>query len=654
MPGTARFNSQSMTGPRQARYNRRAGNWNTRAENWGNALELTWEAWFTLAVIGGVFITLVRNMAPPDVAMLSAAVLLGLVGILETNETFMGFISPGVLTIGALFVVAAAIRETGGLDTLGAYLLGRTHTERGALARMAVSVVPMSAFLNNTPVVAMLVPVITSWCRNHNVSPSRLLIPLSYMAILGGTCTLIGTSTIIVVNGLMQQQRGQYLEAFEAGGEEALHTAAEALAPLGMFEVTALGVPFALIGIAYLLTLGRRLLPSRHDIFEFQRAEGRDYLIDLRVQPGCRLAGQSVQAAGLRHLPGLFLVEIVRDGITVTPVRPDEVLQEEDILTFTGAVDTIVDLERIPGLVPVADEAYEQEVLNRREKQLCEAVVAANSPVIGRNVRDADFRARYNAAIVAVHRGGQRLGGRVGDIVLQNGDTLLLQAGPHFARAHRNNPDFYLVSGVQESRSVRSDKAAIAMGLLALLVILLSFGRQVNIDIPVAAWVVAGLMIITQCISPAVARDSVEWRTLLTIAGAIAVGQALEKTGAAAAIAETLVNLCHSLGPYALVAVLYVVTGLLTECVTTQGAAVLMFPVAVSTALEVGASPRPFTMAVLFAAAASFMTPLGYQTNLMVYGPGGYKFTDYLRAGLPLHVVLVITAVILIPLFWPF
>lgn len=617
-------------------------------------MELTWEAWFTLAVIGGVFFTLVRSIAPPDVAMLSAAVLLGLTGILDTRETFMGFISPGVLTIGALFVVAAAVRETGALDTLGAYLLGRAHTERGALARMAISVVPMSAFLNNTPVVAMLVPVITSWCRNHRVSPSRLLIPLSYMAILGGTCTLIGTSTIIVVNGLMHQQRAQYLQAIDAGGGEGLRNAAEALAPLGMFEVTALGLPFALLGVAYLLTIGRRFLPKRQDLLEYQRAEARNYLINMRIHNGCRLAGQTVQDAGLRHLPGLFLVEIMRDDISITPVRPDEVLQENDILTFTGVVDTIVDLERIPGLTPVGDEAYDQETLTRRQKQLCEAVVSANSPVIGKNVRDADFRALYNAAIVAVHRGGHRLGGRVGDIVLEHGDTLLLQAGPHFARAHRNNPDFYLVSGVEESRSVRSDKTAIAMGLLLLLVLLLSFGGHLNIDIPVAAWLVAGLMIATQCISPAVARDSVEWRTLLTIAGAIAVGQALDKTGAAAAIAEALANLCRGMGPYVLLTVLYIVTGLLTECVTTQGSAVLMFPVAVSIALEMGVSPRPFTMAILFAAAASFVTPLGYQTNLMVYGPGGYKFTDYLRAGLPLHMVLIATACVLIPLIWPF
>ena len=609
---------------------------------------MAWDGMFTLVVIGAVLFVLVRNLAPPDVTMISGAVALGVAGVLKTPEVFAGFVSSGVLTITALFVVAAAVRETGILDHVSARILGRARTERGAMARLALTVVPMSAFLNNTPVVAMLVPTVTQWCRRNNIAPSRLLIPLSYFAILGGLCTLIGTSTIIVINGLMQDEYARC-----AGQAEAPAAMVTGLASLGMFEVTLLGLPFALVGTAYLLLAGHRLLPGRTNPMERHGEDPRAYLIDLQVQSNCRLAGKNIAEAGLRHLPGLFLVEIVRQGRSITPVSPNEVLETNDILTFTGVVDTIIDIERIPGLTPLADNGYVEKDEERRDAELCEAVISASSPLLGKTVRDADFRALYNAAIIAVHRSGQRVGGRVGDIVLREGDTLLLQAGPHFVRAHRNNRDFYLVSGVEESRALRNDKAALAGGLLVLLVVLLSAGPAFGVSIPVAAVLIAMLMIATQCISPALARESVDWRTVLTIGGAIGLGRALEKTGAAGQIAGYLVNMVGALGPLWALAILYIATSLITECITTQGAAVLMFPLAVATAGQFAVSPRPFVMAVLFAAAASFMSPLGYQTNLMVYGPGGYKYTDFMRIGVPLNIILVVLALVFIPLIWP-
>ncbi len=617
---------------------------------------MTWEGWLTLAVVAGVFIVLVRSIASPDMVMLSAVVFLGVVGVLSPEEVFGGLVNPGVIAIGALFVVAAGMSETGALDVVGGKLLGKVKSERGVLLRLAASVLPTSAFLNNTPVVAMMIPVVGSWCRKNEVSPSRLLIPLSYLAILGGTCTLIGTSTIIVVNGLVEDAGRRYAALATGGGPLATvyQGAADSLHAIGMFEVTWLGIPFSVVGVLYLLTLGRRFLPDRRDLLEQHGESARSYLINMEIQPGCRLSGQSIQAAGLRRLPGLFLVEVVRDGMAITPVRPDEVLREGDILTFTGVVSTIVDLERIPGLVPVADENYATQAAERREKGLCEAVISATSPLIGKNVRDADFRARYNAAIVAIHRGGHRLSGRVGDIVLQNGDTLLLQTSPHFVRAHRNSPDFYLVGGVKESRATRNDRAPLAAGLLLLLVLMLSTTGLTGVAIPISAAMVALMMIGTRCINAAQAMKSVDWRTLLTIGAAIGLGKALEKTGTAAEMAGYLTTATHGFNPVVTLAAVYVITGILTECITTQGSAVLMFPIAIQTALQLGVNPRPFAMAVLFAAAASVVTPLGYQTNLMVYGPGGYKFKDFIRVGLPLAALLVTTAVLLIPRIWPF
>ncbi len=602
------------------------------------------EGWITLGAIAVVFVLLLRNWASPDVAMLSAAVFLGVIGVLDTGQVFEGLANPGVIAIAALFVVAAAMRETGALDALGTGLLGGAHNERSVLLRMAASVAPMSAFLNNTPVVAMMAPVLCDWCRKHGVSPSKLLIPLSYLAIIGGTCTLIGTSTTIVVNGLMEEERLGNAGAAWAG----------ALRPIGMFEVSAVGIPLAVLVVLYILFIGRRLLPDRRDLLDSHGASARSYLIDMLVQPDCKLAGKTVEEAGLRHLAGLFLVEIGRGDGAISPVRPDEVLCARDILTFTGVVATIVDLERIPGLVPIADEGYTEKAADRREKALVEAVISATSPRLGRSVRDADFRTVYNAAVIAVHRGGQRLSGRVGDVILRDGDTLLLQAGPHFVRAHRNNPDFYLVSGVHEAWPVRNDKMVLAIMLLAGLIALMSMGRNVGISVPLAAALVAGLMVITQCISPAAAAQSVDWRMLMTIVGAIALGKALQETGVAGEFAGFLVSSTANMGPYVLLGVIYVLTSVLTECVTTKGSAVLMFPIAVAAAVEAGVSPRPFVFAVLFAAAASFVTPLGYQTNLMVFGPGGYRFSDYFKVGLPLSIIITCAAIYLIPRVWGF
>jgi len=327
------------------------------------------------------------------------------------------------------------------------------------------------------------------------------------------------------------------------------------------------------------------------------------------------------------------------------------VLKEGDILTFTGVVNNIVDLERIPGLVPFIDEDYEAQAAARRHEMLCEAVVSRTSPLINKTIRDANFRARYNAAVVAVHRGGHRLQGRVGDIELQQGDTLLLQAGPHFVDAQRNNSDFFLVSGVNDSRAVRHDKALLSLGLLGMLILLMTTGKM---EIVLAAFLVAGLMIGTRCVSVADARRSVDWQTLITIGAAFGLGTGLVNSGAVEVIAGKVVAAMGPWGPRAVLLGVYVMTALFTEIVTNNAAAAIMFPFAVAIAQGLGVDPRPFAMTIAFAASASFVTPLGYQTNLMVYGPGGYSLRDFVRIGLPLTLLLVATATLLVPIAWPF
>lgn len=597
---------------------------------------MEWEGYFCLGVVGLVFAGLVMNLAP-DALLVGSVVLVALAGVISPQEAFVGFSNTGMLTVGALFVVAAALRETGALDSIGARLLGRAKTERSALLRLAGSVTTMSAFLNNTPIVAMFIPIITDWCKKHQVAPSRLLLPLSYLCILGGTCTLIGTSTNLVVNGLMT----------ETAQSDA--TLADSLRPMGLFELGYVGVPYAIVGICYLMFVGHRLLPRRKDLIETLSDSSREYLVNLRVDPGCRLVGMNVEDAGLRHLPGLFLIEILRDDHLIAPVPPNHRLHRGDILTFTGVVGTIVDLKRISGLTSIGDRDEDARRLRPRGV-LCEAVVSGTSPCLGKTIRDADFRALYNAAVVAVHRNGERLQGKVGDIVLRTGDTLLLQTGPHFVRANRNNPDFLLVSGLEDSRPVRSDKAILSMALLALLIGLMATGL---VKIVVAAFLVAGLMILARCISVSDARQSVDWQTLITIAAAFGLGKALVNSGCVDTTAEIVVDLTGGLGPRAVLAGVYIMTSIFTELVTNNAAAALVFPFAVAIAGRLDADPRPFVMAVTFAASASFMTPLGYQTNLMVFGPGGYRLSDFTRVGLPLNILLLLCATVLIPIVWP-
>jgi di/tricarboxylate transporter len=588
------------------------------------------EAWLTLVVVVILFAALVKNLAPPDLAFLSASALLALCGVITPDEAFAGFSNSGMLTVAVLFVVAAGLRETGILDFLGQQVLGGAKTTRGVLARLAALVIPMSAFLNNTPIVAMFVPVVIDWSRRHRVSPSKLLIPLSYLTILGGTCTLIGTSTNLVVNGLM----------IENGVET-----------MSLFEIGRIGLPYAIVGVAYLLVFGQRLLPDRKELLEQLGESRREYLAEMLVQPTCRLVGKTVEEAGLRQLPGLFLIEIECQDRRITPVGPDDVLEANSRLVFTGIVSSIIDLERIPGLVSVVDPNYEMRPSQLQGRRLCEAVVSESSPLIGKTIRDADFRATYGAAVVAVHRGGKRVEMKIGDITLRPGDTLLLQVRPHFLRAHRHDPAFCLISEMEDWRPLRRDRAWLALALFAVLIAFMSTGFASTL---VAATLIAVLMVACGCISAGDARRSVEWQVLVTIAAAFGVGSALQNSGLATAAASSLVEATQALGPVAALAVIYFIGSMITEVITNNAAAVLVFPFCLETARLYDVSPRPFLMALVLSASASFMTPIGYQTNMMVYGPGGYRFSDFLRIGTPLNVSLWLVAVLLIPRLWAF
>ena len=627
-------------------------------------------AWISIVVTLAVFAAmLLRRGAPTDLLFLGGLAAVTLLRVISPAQAFAGFANEAVITVGALFVVAAGLRSTGVLDRVGNWLLGTARTTGAAAKRLSFALVAISAVILNTAVVAMFVPVVLDWCRRRGVSPSRLLIPVSYLAILGGTCTLIGTSTNIIVNGLLKEEyRKEEQRIAEGRGRHSPdpHAFSAELQGMTLWEIGKVGLPCAVVGGLYLLLFGRRMLPNRTELVEQLDEQRREYLVETLVQPECRLIGKTVEEAGLRHLRGLFLVEIDREGEAITPVTPSDKIHAGDRLIFTGVVTTIVDLEKIPGLVPVADMTYEFHPHRRQLRRLSEAVLSTSSPLIGTTVRQAKFRERYNAAVVAVHRSGARLPSKIGDIVLQPGDTLLLQTRTGFSSRFRHSSDFYLVADVEGSQARRHHRAWLAAALLIGLVVWLVAASLIGgwigdegllaglSSTAVAGVAVAVLMVVGRCLPVAEARSVIDLQVLLTIAAALGLGAALRESGAAKAIAQSLVEVMGEGNPYVLLVVLYVLTVVFTEAISNNAVAVMLFPIGVETAAAGGYSPRPFVMAILLAASLSFLTPIGYQTNLMVMGPGGYQPRDYLRAGWPLALLVAVTALVLIPLIWPF
>jgi di/tricarboxylate transporter len=589
---------------------------------------MTWEAWLSVGVVGLVIGLLALTRFAADVLLVGGVTILLLSGVLTPGQALSGLSNEGMVTVAVLYVVAAGLRETGAIAWLVQGVLGRPRNISHAQLRLMAPVVAASSFLNNTPVVAMFLPAVIDWARQNRLPVSKLLIPLSYAAILGGTCTLIGTSTNLVVNGLMTSQPG--------------------MAGLSMFDITWVGLPAALIGMAYLIFLGRWLLPDRRPVMS-DLDDPRQYTVEMLVEAGSPLIGKTIEEAGLRHLPGMFLVSVERDGEVLPAIGPHQRLRARDQLVFAGVVESVVDLQHIRGLVPASDQVFKLAV-PRPQRCLTEAVVSDSGPLVGKSIRDGRFRNVYNAAVIAVARNGERLGGKIGDIVLRPGDTLLLEADPGFADRQRNSRDFFLVSRLPNSRPLREDRALVAIAILAGMVVAATLEWLPMLQ---AAMLAAGLMLVTRCISGGAARAAVDWQVLITIAASFGLGHALETTGAARHIAESLIQLAQG-DPWVTLAVVYLVTMVFTELITNNAAAVLVFPIALSTSQTLGVDFLPFAIAIMMAASAAFSTPIGYQTNLMVYGPGGYRFTDYFKVGIPLNLLLAAVTIGLVPLIWRF
>lgn len=589
---------------------------------------LDWRGWLTIGITGMAFFLNAATSLPAEIVFLGGLAVLFVSGVLPTAEALSGFNNAGMVTVGVLYVVVAGLKQTGALAWISQHVLGLPKTQPTALLRLTVPVMGLSAFLNNTPVVAMFIPVVSDWCRKLRISPSKLMIPLSYASIFGGLCTLIGTSTNLVVNGLLVSRTDH--------------------PGLGIFDITLVGLPCAIAGMVFLFFAQSWLLPTRKPVMS-DHDDVRQYTVEMVVSPRSSLDGKTVEEAGLRHLPGLYLAEIIRKQHLLPTVGPEEVLRENDQLVFVGIVDSILDLHRLRGLQPATDQVFKLNT-PRSERCMIEAVVSNTCSLVGQTIREGQFRTRYNAVVLAVARNGERLQGKVGDIRLKAGDILLLETHPKFLARQRMSRDFYLVSSLPDSQPLRHEKAPIAIAALLLMVILAGFGVFSMLK---AAVLAALIMIASGCCAPVRALRSIEWPVLLVIGAALGISEAMQVTGAAEAIAQTFLQVAGS-NPWLALAAIYGVSMVMTEIITNNAAAALMFPIALSVAQSLQVSIMPYLIAIMIGASASFSTPIGYQTNLMVYGPGGYKFTDFARMGVPLNLLFWGMTVIIAPLVYPF
>lgn len=589
---------------------------------------MTIEGWIVLGIILICLAFLVGTAISVDIILFAGLAVIFILGILPAEEALSGFSNEGMLTVAALYVVAAGLKETGAIHFIVQKVMGDARTVRKAQLRIMSPVMVMSAFLNNTPIVASFIPALERWSRISQIPVSKILIPLSYAAILGGTCTLIGTSTNLIINGLIIEKAS--------------------IRSIGLFEPALIGIPCAIAGFIYLFLFGDKLLPVRGSSLDTFK-DPREYTIEMIVKEDSALSEKTIEEAGLRNLPGLFLIEIQRNKRAIPAVGPYEKLRGKDRLIFTGIVDSIIDLQQISGLEPATEQVFKLNA-PRNERKMIEAVVSRSNPLVGRTIKEGKFRDRYDAVVLAVSRSGERINEKIGDITLKSGDVLLLEAHPNFVNKYRNSSDYFLVSPIEDSSPVTYEKAWIAGLSLLAMIILASTGILSMLQ---AAIVAGGLLLITKCFRYSSALESVDWRVLIAIASALGLGSALEYTGVAEHLASNLLGLSGNNAVLALF-LTYLATWLLTEMITNNAAAVLIFPIAFSLAQSMGIDFIPFAMVMIVAASSSFSTPIGYQTNLMVYGPGGYKFTDYVKIGLPLNLIVAVITVSLIPYIWNF
>jgi len=605
---------------------------------------MSWEIIFVLCVLFFTVVSFAREKLPIDVTATTAFAVLLLCSSLITSDklpsldSLIGvFANPAPLTIAAMFIMSAALNKCGVIELMATWLEKLTKlTYPLFITVLVIGVGGVSAFVNNTPVVVVFMPVVMSLARKMNTPASKLLIPLSYASIFGGVCTLMGTSTNILISGIMVKYE---------------------MPALGMFELFKVGFPLLLLGTTYLMLFGRKLLPVRETLTAILSEEERkEYITEAYVKTGSVLAGHSWEDSDFKKTRGIRLLEIIRDGVALSSGRlTKETLEAGDRLVMACHANAIASARKTEGIDFVGDRGLELEPISAHEGAIVEGVIGPMSTITGKTIHEINFRQRYRMVILAVHRQGRNVREKLETLPLEFGDTLLMMGTDKAIENIRNSEDILLLDRPTHPSHDIQGKTPIVVGTIAAMVLAISFNL---IPIFAAAIIAVAVLFLTDCVKPKDAYNAIEWRILILIYGMLALGQAMEASGATTLAAEGLL-LASSLGsetvrPYIMIAIVYFATNIMTEMLSNNATVVLMAPIAIGIANALGIDPRPLLIAVCVASSASFSTPIGYQTNTYVYSVGGYRFSDFFKIGIPLNLIYFTVSVFLIPIIWKF
>ncbi len=583
---------------------------------------LTFNAIIVLIVLIFILVAFYTEKVGPAFTFLIGVVVLGIFGILTPNEILSGFANDQIVVVLMLLLIGDIIKDLGIVENLFDRVFQRAKGYHQFMARMMFLVGGFSAFFNNTPLVAVMMPYVHNWSKRNNISPSKLLIPLSYAAILGGCITLIGTSTNLIVNGMVKDQN-----------------IIPGLKSLDMFSFSWVGIPMMILGIIYLLIWSKKILPEKKDNLNEFTGNPRKYIVEAEIKAKSELIGKTVEEADLRNLKGLYLVQINRDGIRIPALSYNTKLQEGDILLFAAATATIADLiEPNSGL----NLTNAGTMKHKKHLDVVEIVISHNSTLISKTVLEANFKGIYDAAVIGIHRNGERLTGKIGNEKMRAGDVLLVLAGDDFMELAQRNQDFYFISKIKEFRKQENYKIGLLLGGTVLSVLLSAFNL-----VPLFMSLIILLIVVLalKISNPKDIASKLDFNLALIISLSLAFGTAMIKSGLAEILAHFLITVFLPLGKTGILLGIYFITTVLAAYITNKASVAIMFPITLTMALDLHLPPEPFVLIVAFAAAANFMTPIGYQTNLMVYGPGGYSFKDFFKIGFPLTLIYMTVAV---------
>ncbi len=602
---------------------------------------MTVEIGIVLAVLLGAIILFATERFPVDVVAIVAMTVLVVTGVITPVQGVSGFSNSATITVAFMFVLSAALFKSGAVVNIGNRIaqLFKYNFWLGIIVTM-VTVGVISAFINNTPVVAIFIPILVGAAAQSKLSLAKMLMPLSFASMFGGVCTLIGTSTNILVSGVAEEH---------------------GLEPFSMFEMSRMGIIFFGVGLLYMMLIGIRLIPNRGVEDGLMKKFGMgDYLTEIILTENAPSVGETIKNSPLVKKLDIDILEVKREGqLFITP-SGEMVLKAGDILKVRCNVEKIKLLKEREGIILKSDAKFKDEAGPQEEKKnnnivFVEAVIAPNSPFEGKSVKELHFRQKYAATVLAIRHRGELMREKVANTTLRAGDTLLIEVEKdrlyNLQQLELKGRNTFLIVNEVDLPEYRKDK------MLTVVLTLVSVILLASLEImPIMMAAIAGSMflVITKCITMEEAYNAIDWKVIFLLAGAISLGVALDVTGAARLISLFLIEIIGSLGPVAIVSVLYIITSLMTESMSNNASAVLLAPIAIAAAFELGVDPRPFLMAIAFAASSSFMTPVGYQTNTMIYGVGGFKFADFIRVGAPLNIIFWILATFLLPVFFPF